>query len=90
MAKDEFEGAIQHSTLQQRRVPFLILANKKDQPNSVAANRVLQLMDLEKVMVNRPWHLELSNAVNGEGITEGFTWLTDLLASLVADPKNTE
>ncbi|XP_055346403.1 ADP-ribosylation factor-like protein 6 [Paramacrobiotus metropolitanus] len=87
VAKEEFDGLVQHPAMQERSIPLLVLANKKDQPNGIAATRCSQLFELEKLLANRTWHLQATNALTGEGVHEAFNWLTDYLASLPADGR---
>jgi len=37
VAKDEFEGLVQHPVMKERNIPYLIIANKKDLPNGLPA-----------------------------------------------------
>jgi signal recognition particle receptor subunit beta len=82
VAKDEFEGLMEHATLKERtHIPFLIVANKKYQEGAIPSNTIAQLLELERHLVGRPWHLQATDVVAGEGVIEGFTWLTDFLVS---------
>ncbi|OQV24769.1 putative ADP-ribosylation factor-like protein 6 [Hypsibius exemplaris] len=87
VAKDEFEGVMESQILKERnQVPFLIVANKKNQAGAMPATTLAQLLDMERQLTGRPWHLQATEAQTGEGVVEGFTWLIDLLinASLLA------
>ena len=56
-------------------MPILFLANKMDSNESMSSVKVSQLLGLERIM-DKPWHICASNAVTGEGLTEGIQWLT--------------
>ena len=61
-----------HRELDLKNVPFLILANKQDLPNSVPIHK----MDLNlSGMYGRNWKVQGCSAISGDGICEGLEWL---------------
>lgn len=58
-----------------RKIPILFFANKMDMRESMSSVKVSQTLGLERIM-DKPWHICASNAVTGEGLSEGVEWLT--------------
>ena len=86
VAKDELEALLQHNDLQSRRIPVLFFANKNDLRDSLSSVKCSQLMGLEKIK-DKPWHIASSNAITGEGLEDGFDWLTDQIKDLMERNK---
>ena len=76
------------------RLPVLFFANKSDLRSSASAIKVAQLLELDKGEWvkggsaitkdstgdgGRPWHICSSNALTGDGLSEGINWLTEQL-----------
>jgi signal recognition particle receptor subunit beta len=64
-------------------VPVLILANKSDLPQSQPAAHVAQILDLARInavspshasTVIRPWTIQQTSAVTGQGLDVGMDW----------------
>ena len=55
-------------------VVLLVLANKQDMPDAMAASDVREMLGLGS-MRERPWFVQSSCAVKGEGLYEGLDWL---------------
>lgn len=88
VAKEEFEGLIQHPLLNDKpNLPYLILANKKDLPNAVPVQAITQMLELERSLQNRPWQIKTCAGLNTEEVREAFNWLVDYLANLPAGEK---
>ncbi|XP_063964528.1 ADP-ribosylation factor-like [Lytechinus pictus] len=62
--KDELRDAI-----------ILVFANKQDLPNAMGTGEVTDALGLHNVR-NRKWYIQASSATSGDGIYEGFKWLT--------------
>ncbi len=75
VAKDEFDMVINHPSIKAKRVPILVLSNKKDVRGHKTASDVSNLLDLT-CLKNNSWHICDSNALTGDGLSEGFTWLS--------------
>ena len=71
-AKGEFYRILNHDFL--RRVPLLVLANKKDTA-VMSAEEIVERLDLKK-MEGREWFIQETSAITGDGLSEGLTWLS--------------
>ena len=54
---------------------MLLFANKHDVPFALAAEEVSSMLGLDSVVGSKPWHMQTSNALTGEGLEQGFDWL---------------
>ena len=72
VAKDELETMLQHSDVGD--VPLLFFANKMDRPQAHSAVDCVQMLELDKITA-QAWHIAPSNALTGEGLEEGISWL---------------
>jgi ADP-ribosylation factor-like protein 6 len=86
VAKDELESLLESPDIRCRRIPILFFANKMDMRESVSSVKCSHLMGLD-IISDKPWHICGSNALNGEGLSTGFDWLTDQLKAILAQPK---
>jgi len=59
---------------------LLVLANKQDLPNAMAAAEVSKHLDLTQVR-NRQWFIQSASATTGQGIYDGLEWFSKALAS---------
>jgi len=64
LAEDELRDAI-----------LLVFANKQDLPNAMAVAEVTERLGLNQIR-NRQWYIQSTCATTGDGIYEGFEWLT--------------
>ncbi|KAM9945329.1 hypothetical protein ACTFIT_003585 [Dictyostelium discoideum] len=55
--------------------PFLIFANKQDLKNSLSIEQLIDKLELNKLSLNRKWHIQSSNAITGDGLEFGLNWL---------------
>jgi len=76
VAREELDQLLAHPEIRERRVPILFFANKMDVRDAVTSVKCSAILELSRVE-NKPWHICASNAVTGEGLEEGITWLTD-------------
>lgn len=95
VAKDEFEGLVEHQILRDRinEVIFLIVANKKAQPGAIPPATIVQMLELERhlTLAGRPWHLQATEVLpSGEGVVEAFSWLTDRLIAAPIPVKGSD
>ena len=88
VAKDELETMLRHPDFQGKSVPFLFLANKTDLPEAMPVSRILQVLSLDGL--RHPWHLLPSNAVTGEGLEEGISWLTEQLMTTSSSSRRSK
>ena len=54
-------------------VPLLVLANKSDLPNALKEGEIGAMLLLDKIR-SRPWHIQQTSALRGEGLEEAFSW----------------
>ncbi|CAH8507993.1 unnamed protein product [Schistosoma guineensis] len=62
-----------------RDVVILVFANKQDLPNAMSTAEVAEKLRLRDIR-NRPWHIQLACATQGEGLFEGLDWLSNELS----------
>jgi ADP-ribosylation factor protein 1 len=56
-------------------VPFLILANKQDLPNTMSLAEITDKLSLHNLS-NRNWYIQGCCALTGDGLEDGLEWLT--------------
>lgn len=78
VAKDELMSMLRHADLGER-VPVLVFANKMDLPGAMDPPEVMAQLGLSEIERN-PWHIRASNALSGDGVSEGITWLAEVVA----------
>lgn len=54
---------------------LLVLANKQDLPISMTATEIAEKMELNKLR-GRKWHIQATCALKGNGLYDGFEWLS--------------
>ena len=59
-------------------VPVLVLANKQDKESSTT-EELSNILDLERVLNNCPWHILPTCALTGAGLDDGLAWLASKL-----------
>ena len=59
-------------------VPVLVLANKTDLPGAMEYDDIYKGLGLDSVQ-NRQWSMFKTSAMDGSGLKEGFSWLTNTL-----------
>merc|ERR1719491_2465567 len=64
LAEDEMRDAV-----------CLVFANKQDLPNAMSAAEITEKLGLSQLR-NRQWYIQSTCATNGDGIYEGFDWLS--------------
>ncbi|KAF9350780.1 hypothetical protein BGX34_001000 [Mortierella sp. NVP85] len=63
-----------------RGVPLLVLANKQDMPSSMTVADVRDALGLQTLR-ERKWHIQGTNALNGDGLEEGMDWFITQLTN---------
>ena len=86
VAKDELEQLLENTEIKSRRIPVLFFANKMDMRESLSSVKISSMLTLEAVQ-DKPWHICASNALSGEGLSEGVDWLTDQLKTVLQSAK---
>ena len=57
-----------------KNLPLLIFGNKQDLNNATPSNKLIEILEMEKIKNNK-WLLQGSSALDGRGIKEGFGFL---------------
>jgi ADP-ribosylation factor-like protein 6 len=57
-----------------------------DLREAVSSVKCSSLMGLDQIR-DKPWHICASNAITGEGLSEGVDWLTDQIKDLIERSK---
>jgi len=77
-AKDEIEYLMTHEELQ--GLPLLVLANKQDLPSALSSEEISSRLDLQRLdQQSRKWHVQPTCASSGQGLAEGFHWLSEVI-----------
>jgi len=83
VAKDELDQFLQHPDVIGKSIPICFFANKMDHKDALSSVKCSSAMGLDNIK-GKPWNICASNALNGEGLTEGIEWLTDQLKETMA------
>ncbi|CAM9128232.1 unnamed protein product [Ectocarpus fasciculatus] len=84
-AKEELNAIMSHDLI--RNATLLVYANKQDLPGSMTTAQVVEKLEISKTMRNRPWHVQGTVAVSGEGLYEGLDWLAKDLSKRPAEQR---
>mmetsp|Transcript_34456 Transcript_34456/g.70447 ORF Transcript_34456/g.70447 Transcript_34456/m.70447 type:complete len:194 (-) Transcript_34456:100-681(-) len=74
VAQDELQHLLKHAEIKDKRIPILFFANKMDKASALTPADCMEELGLSSI-TERPWRITASNAVTGEGIEEGVSWL---------------
>lgn len=86
VAKDELNMLLSHNDIGNRRIPILLFANKMDARDALSSVKCSSMLELERIR-DKPWHICASNALTGEGLEEGVSWLTDQLKDVLSQKR---
>ena len=79
VAKNELELMMDDPGIRDRPVPILFFfANKKDLPYALSEAEIAKEFELDNIS-DRDWHIEASNALTGDGVSDGIQWLAKKL-----------
>lgn len=79
VAKEELELMLSHQDISPKTsIPILLFANKIDLPDALSSVQISSGLGLLS-MKSRPWHIQASNAITGDGLKEGIQWLSEQL-----------
>lgn len=73
VAKDEIRLLVEHPDL--KGVPILFYANKMDVPGAKGPQELVEELELNELVSDRPFNIFASDARRGFGIEEGIQWL---------------
>jgi len=72
-ARDELMKMLNEDEM--REAILLVFANKQDLPNAMSAADITEKLQLNTLR-NRQWYIQSTCATSGDGLFEGFDWLT--------------
>lgn len=72
-AREELTKLLNHDEL--RSSALLVFANKQDLPDAIPTRQLVERLRLSEVS-NREWYVQGCSAITGDGIFEGFDWVT--------------
>jgi small GTP-binding protein len=81
-AKTEFDHVASIEGLES--TPILLLANKQDCAGAVSADQLAHVMELTSV-TSRPFRIQATSAVTGDGLVQGMDWLSDAILKTSSD-----
>eukprot|EP00392_Amoebophrya_sp_AT5.2_P009973 g10004.t1 len=76
-ARDELTKMLNEDEM--RDAILLVFANKQDLPNAMSAAEITESLQLNSLR-NRQWYIQSTCATSGDGIYEGFDWLSKSIA----------
>lgn len=76
-ARDELMKMLNEDEM--REAVVLVFANKQDLPNAMSAAEITEKLQLNTLR-NRQWYIQSTCATSGDGLFEGFDWLTAAVA----------
>jgi len=84
VARDELTALLAHADVAAAaHCPILFYANKMDMPAAMEPADVMAVLGLH-VISDKPWHIQASNALTGEGVDAGIDWLAAQLSKPAA------
>ena len=86
VVEEQLEKMLQNPLVRQRKIPVLFLANKMDEPGAIPSLQVASMLHLDECMKEKPWHVVSSDVLTGEGLNEGFDWLSHQLRRVFKRP----
>lgn len=78
--QDELTMMLGNDRIRGSACPVLFFANKTDVPSSLSPSECLEMLDLGSID-GHPWHIQGSNALTGDGLDDGVSWLADQILS---------
>jgi len=75
-AREELQRMLNEDDL--RDAVVLVFANKQDMPNAMNAAEITEKLGLHSLH-NREWYIQATCATRGDGLIEGFEWLSSKL-----------
>ena len=76
VSKEELAELLRHSEFANKTLPILFLANKCDLPHSLSHEAIAEAMQLAELAQQHNWTISKCCGVTGEGVREGWDWLT--------------
>lgn len=57
-----------------------------DLPDSLTTVKLVAGLGLDKI-IDKPWHIRATNAMNGEGLQPAIEWLTDQIRDIYINKR---
>ena len=76
-AQEELQKTLSFEEL--KDVPLLVLTNKQDLAGAMSASEVAEKLDII-TLKDQAWHIQGTCAVRGDGLYDGFQWLTQTIS----------
>ncbi|XP_074046946.1 ADP-ribosylation factor-like protein 14 [Macrotis lagotis] len=78
-SRKEFELILKNEHI--KCVPVVLLANKQDLPGALTAEDITRKFKMKKICGDRDWYVQPCCGTSGEGVTEGFSKVTEFIHS---------
>lgn len=78
VAREELQQLLSHPDISSRSIPILFFANKMDIRDALSDVGVSSALGLDGI-TNKSWHICSSNALTGEGVSDGIGWLSSAI-----------
>jgi len=75
-AKNALQLALKDPSMK-KNIPIFVAANKCDMAEAKGEDDIKKALDLDSVLGGRSWTIAKTNAKKGDGIYEGFKWLSE-------------
>jgi signal recognition particle receptor subunit beta len=86
VSKEELGEMLSHKAFESTSVPILFLANKMDLPHSMPHQSIAEAMKLPELAFQHRWKIMHCCGLTGEGVREGWDWLTQQLSQSWVPP----
>lgn len=74
-AKEEFYSIVGEKEME--KVVLLVLANKQDLKGALKPQEISDFLELDQNLKNQLWCVVGSNALTGQGLVEGLSWVAN-------------
>lgn len=74
-AKEEFYSIVGEKEME--KVVLLVLANKQDLKGALKPQEISEFLELDQNLKNQLWCVVGSNALTGQGLVEGLSWVAN-------------
>lgn len=80
IAKRELLNIIEEEEL--KNAVVCIFANKQDMPDAMSTSEIAEALGLSTI-IDKKWTIIATSALRGDGLKEGFEWISDAVQSKV-------
>ncbi|VDO90498.1 unnamed protein product [Haemonchus placei] len=86
VARDELWMILDHKDISGRPIPILVLANKMDAKDAMAAAEMSTSLGLDLIRGHK-WNIQATCALNGAGVQRAIEWLTKEIKAYLESMK---